>query len=166
MKYRTGFTLIELLTVIIIIGVLSAVAVPQYQKAIEKGKFTKAEVMAKSLYDSCERLVAEWGVESYSSLPSNVRKISRLDIGSTSLLPTGFSLNTDTNTIIGAGFSYKLTGDPRAGTAGQCYVRISKTAGNYQGTILEYDGSQFFCSGNATACNIYGFDYTDSLYGS
>ena len=60
---KKGFTLIELLVVVLIIGILSSVALPQYTKTVEKSRVSEAKIMLNALAKDREICSLEFGRE-------------------------------------------------------------------------------------------------------
>ena len=52
---KKAFTLIELLVVVLIIGILAAIALPQYEKAVEKSRATEGIILTRAILDAQKR---------------------------------------------------------------------------------------------------------------
>jgi type IV pilus assembly protein PilA len=58
-KSQKGFTLIELMIVIAIIGILAAIAIPQFTSYRTKGYNTQAKGELKSYYTACQAYLSD-----------------------------------------------------------------------------------------------------------
>lgn len=160
MKKQLGFTLVELLAVVMIIGILTAVGVPQYRKTIARSHVSEAEAMLRVLYDSSERLAGEFGARSYVKLVESKGgdnySFARLDVMDSAKMPTGCTIVNKTM-LSCERFKYKIN------TNG--YVAAKKLNKPYQNTyiLLDRNTLDLYCQAPASdtegvACDVFGLD--------
>ena len=104
---NVGFTLIELLVVVLIIGILAAVALPQYTKAVEKSRSADAVTLLGDILT---------GLRIYKLGNTGTPTLADLDIE----MPTVTSGNTTTYGT--PNFSLGLSGDTATATRAGKYT--------------------------------------------
>ena len=67
-KFAKGFTLLELLVVVLIIGILASIALPQYQGAVRKARVAEAKLALRALSDAADRYILQHGDSNWDSL--------------------------------------------------------------------------------------------------
>lgn len=75
-----GFTLIELLVVVLIIGILSAIALPQYQFAVERSRAAEAAINVKALANACEMYYLANGDYPFKGPIATEEELQALDV--------------------------------------------------------------------------------------
>ncbi len=92
-----GFTLIELLVVVLIIGILSAIALPKYEKAVEKSRITEARITLDAIYKNYQLCVLHNGINdnacTYEDEETNL--FAHMDIGLPGHISTQCILDED-----------------------------------------------------------------------
>ena len=132
-RNQKGFTLIELLVVVLIIGILAAMALPQYFKAVERSRMTEAVTLLTNVAQAQQR--------KYLQINKYTEQYTGLDVA-----PKGASADTyytkgaPTTGNGGNGFAVVLHGTASSGN-NVGYVEATRFAKDSAGTAttLQYN---------------------------
>jgi prepilin-type N-terminal cleavage/methylation domain-containing protein len=73
METRRGFTLVEVMIVVVIIGIITAIAVPRFNITAHRSKEKEAELILKQVYEMQEAYRANTG--SYAAAVEQLRTV-------------------------------------------------------------------------------------------
>ncbi len=128
MSKKKGFTLIEMLVVVLIIGIIAAIAFPQYQKAVLKSRFALAQITARNMYDALQSY--------YMANGKYPAELNELDIS----FPGGSYVNDDTLSFKKYTCTYFPIGAPSVLPSVYCTVPVYGIGIRY---ALREDGKSY-----------------------
>lgn len=132
MKSRKGFTLVELMVVILIVGILAAVAIPLMQGRIDKAKWSEANATAGTIRTAVRAYAAETSTATAALLSGTLAvPATQAALGFTTadLEGTYFEAPCYTITSVSGNGIATITVDSAAST------KADKPTGSYQLTL-------------------------------
>ncbi len=106
-QMQKGFTLIELMIVVAIIGILAAVAIPQYQDYVTRAKLSRVATFADPIKTAISEYAQENGVTSTNMTP--LTSLAAADWTTIGLSAAPTTPTADVSTASMAGGSVTLT---------------------------------------------------------
>ena len=140
-----GFTLIELLVVVLILGILAAMAMPQYFKAVERSRMTEAVSLLSSISQTQQR--------KYLQINKYATDYRGLDVAPAGA--TGSAYYTKGNVTTGAGgngFVVTLSAANAYTTGFATATRVAGASSNAAGLNYQYNLVRYYAS-DLTTCN-------------
>jgi len=134
MKAKKGFTLIELMVVIMIVGILAAVAIPLMRGRVDSAKWSEGKAVAGTIATALRAYAAEKGGQGAWANPT----LAELGFTTGDMLGTYFA---STN------YSWKTTYDETANPPLQFTVTVTKPTAIASGTDLTLTEAGVFAGG-------------------
>lgn len=159
MIHKKGFTLVEILTAVVIVAILTVMAVPLYEKTIERSRLTEAQTVLNRLQAAKIQAMDDMECTTYSAAKvasGECPKLKHLRVQFKNECP---SASSDTS-FCSKAFKYSIS--PTGMGNGVCAKR---TGGDYEGTTFYYyhgetndqnDKPSFLCVG--PYCTEYGLE--------
>ncbi len=142
---KKGFTLIELLVVVLIIGILAAIALPQYFKAVEKSKASEALSILGTIAAANERFRLASSDQKYTT------QFSDLDI---EFMDKSGTKVGDASTFGTKNFTITLSGTDSATSR-----VVAERTGNLYTIYRGYNTNKVTCTSTSTGfCASLGLD--------
>jgi type IV pilus assembly protein PilA len=115
-RNRKGFTLIELLIVVVIIGILAAIAIPKFASTKEKAYITAMRSDLRNMMTAQESYFSDYGT--YSTATSSLKGFSQT---------TGVHVDIEAASTDGAGWYASSTHNSLAASQ-TCAIAVGKAA--------------------------------------